>query len=168
MNLNLSVDEVLANMEARVAFHREQQAFHRDQEAFHTQQGVYHREQQAIHGTELEKVLHNLEAFRAIAASAVIRGEPTPEEAELPPRNRKMVGRLVKLAVEGPDLQEPFGPAAVAAQTNRRFADRLPKPVASPTASDVLRRMLAEGQIELVRKGTAKREALYKRKPRVD
>jgi len=90
---------------------------------------------------------------------------PAPDAVELPPANRWMVGRLVKLALESPDLQEPFGPAAVAAETNRRFAGRLSKPVGPRTASDVLRRMLAEGQIQLVRKGTAKREALYKRKP---
>lgn len=166
MGLKLSVEEVLANLEARAAFHRDQEALHRDQEAFHAQQEVYHRGQQALHRAEQEKVLKDLETFRTVAGSVAAQPAPKPEAAELPPPGRKMVGRLVKLTAESPDLQEPFGPAAVAAETSRRFADHLREPVGSRTASDVLRRLLAEGQLQLVRKGTAKREALYKRRPR--
>lgn len=166
MGSKLSVEEVLARLEARAALHREQEAFHRDQEAFHAQQVVHHREQQALHGSELEKAVHDLEVFRTVAGSAMSELVPVAEVVELPPSNRWMVGRLVKLAVESPDLQEPFGPAAVAAETSRRFAGRLRKPVSPRTASDVLRRMLAEGEIQLFREGTAKREALYKRRPR--
>lgn len=164
MGSKLSVEEVLANLEARAAFHREQEALHRDQEAFHAQQEVHHREQRALHVAELEKVVKDLEVFRAVATSAAAQLVPRSEEAEIPPPGRMMVGRMVKLAVEGPDLQEPFGATAVAAETSRRFADHLRKPVGPRTASDVLRRMLAEGQLELVRKGTAKREALYRRR----
>ncbi len=87
------------------------------------------------------------------------------DETPLPPPNRKLVGRLVMLAVNSPDLEEPFGPYAAAAEVNRRFKDHLRKPVGPRTASDVLRRMLALDEIELVRKGTANREALYRRKP---
>jgi hypothetical protein len=76
-----------------------------------------------------------------------------------------MVGRLLRLAVESPDLEEPFGPAALAAEANRRFADRLRKPIDPRTASDILRRMLAEGEIELVQKGKAFHEALYAKRP---
>jgi hypothetical protein len=76
-----------------------------------------------------------------------------------------MVGRLIRLAVKDPRLQEPFGPKAVAAETNRRFKERLTTPVGVRVASDVLRRLLAEREIELVRKGKAVHEALYKRKP---
>lgn len=103
------------------------------------------------------------EVFRAVATSATAQIVPEPAEAELPSEGRKMVGRLVKLAVTSPALPEPFGPAAVAEETSRRFADRLSQPVGVRTASDVLRRLLAEGQIERVRRGRGKREALYKR-----
>ena len=47
---------------------REQEAFHRAQEAFHAQQVVHHREQQALHGSELEKAVHDLEVFRTVPA----------------------------------------------------------------------------------------------------
>ncbi len=163
MGSKLSVEEVLANLEARAALHREKEAYHRDQEAFHAQQEVHHREQRGLHVAELEKVLQDLEVFRTVATSAAAQLIPRPKEIEVPPPGRKRVSRMVILIAESPDLQEPFGPAAVAEETSRRFADHLRNPVGSRTVSDVLRRMLAEGQLELVRKGTAKREALYKR-----
>ena len=64
-----------------------------------------------------------------------------------------MVARLLKLVLESSDLPDPFGPTAVAAEANRRFAERLSKPIESRTASDVLRRVAAEGGIALVREG---------------
>jgi hypothetical protein len=68
------------------------------------------------------------------------------------------------MAVASAELQEPFGPAAVAAETNRRFRAHLKQPVGPRTASDVLRRLVREGELQLVRKGKAHIEALYKRK----
>jgi hypothetical protein len=165
MGAKLTVEEVLAHLEARVVFHREKEAFHRDQEALCTQQAVHHREQRALHEAEVEKAAQNLEAFRSVATSEAAQAVPKTAEPRLPPPGRKMVGQLVKLAVDSPDLQEPFGPAAVAAETSRCFAGRLSQPVGPRTASDVLRRLLAAGRIELVREGTANREALYRRKP---
>jgi hypothetical protein len=119
----------------------------------------------------LEKVLQSLETFRTAAASAVDLAQPVarqpvtaPEEPELPPSGRLMVGRLVRRVAESPELAEPFVPATVAAEVNRRFAGHLAKPVSSRAASDVLRRMLAEGRLKLVRKGTAFHEAQYARR----
>src|SRR6185295_2945737 len=157
MGSNRSVEDVLSSMEARVAFHREQEAVHAERRTFHAQQEAHHQEQQALHKAELEKALQSLEAFRALVSSAVDLPQvsPQPGEISLPPPNRKMVGRLVMLAVGSPELPEPFGPWAAAEEVNRRFQDHLRKPVGSRTASDVLRRMLAEGELELVRKGTA-------------
>ena len=171
MCARLSVDEVLANLEKRVAFHEER-------EAFHAQREVHHREQRAVHAAELAKVRQSLEAFRAVAPEAVSLAQPLPSEAlvpenpapsataeiELPPPGKKMVSGLIALAVK--DLPEPFGPVEVAALVSRRFADRLEKPVERPAASDILRRLLREGKLQLVREGTAHHQALYKRKPR--
>jgi len=164
MTSSLSVEEVLSNLEQRAAFHR-------DQETLHAQQEVHHREQRALHAAELEKVLGSLEAFRSVAAAAVDLARPvaetstplaTPEE-NLPAPGRLMVGRLLRLVVQSPFLAEPFGPAAVAAEVNRRFADRLSSPVSPRTASDLLRRMLAEGAVDIAQKGKAVHEALYRR-----
>jgi hypothetical protein len=171
MGAKLSVEEVLSNLERRAALHREQEAFHAQQTVFHAQQEEHHREQQARHAAELRDVLQSLETFRSAAATAVdlaqtlaATAKPVPEidEAALPPRNRKMVGRLIKLVVES--LPEPFGPTDVAAAANRRFAARLPGPLGPRTVSDVLRRMLAEGALHLVREGKPFQEALYTRR----
>jgi hypothetical protein len=172
MSSNLSVAEVLSNLEQRVVFLREQEAFHGEQEAHHREQEVLHREQRALHAAELEKVMQSLEAFRAVSASAVdLAVPPAPRSrpaavdvAKLPSSGRLMVSRLVRLAVESPELAEPFGATAVAAETSRRFRDHLREPIRPRTASDVLRRMLAEGELRLAHKGRALHEALYTRK----
>jgi hypothetical protein len=165
MSSKLSVEEVMSTLEQRAVFHREQEAFHAAQE-------VHHREQRAVHAADLEKVMQSLEAFRTVAASAVdLAVPPAPrskpvmvDEAELPAPGRLMVSRLLRLTVASPDLAEPFGATAVAAEANRRFRDRLHESVGPRTASDVLRRMHDEGEIQLVREGKAFHEALYARR----
>jgi hypothetical protein len=159
----MSLEEMLSNLEARAAALR-------DEEAFHARQEAHHRAERESRAAELEKVLASLEAFRAAAATAAgltPAAVTTPVAGEsretLPPAGRLMVGRLLRSVVESPALAEPFGANAVAAEANRRFADRLPAPVGPRTASDVLRRMLTEGAIQLVREGKASREALYRR-----
>jgi hypothetical protein len=166
MSSKLSVEEVLANLEQRAVFHR-------DQEAFHGQQEAHHRDQRAFHAAELEKVQQSLESFRTVASAAMglvqpvaVKAAAAVQEEKLPPAGRLMVGRLLRIVVWSPSLAEPFGPTAVAAEANRRFADRLSRPIGPRTASDVLRRMLAEGALELIRKGKASHEALYTRRSR--
>jgi len=166
MSAKLSVEEVLANLEQRAVFHREQ-------ESLHAQKAAHHQAEQALHAAELAKVLQSLEAFRAVAPTAVDLARPVPvpvdptaeiQEADLPPPGRLMVSRLIRLVVERPGLAEPFGATTVAAEANRRFASRLRKPVQAPTVSAVLRRMLGEGRLRIARKGKALHEALYVRR----
>ena len=170
MSSKLSIEEMLAHLEKREKHHREQEAFHAEQEVFHEQQQVHHREQRAVHAAELEKVRENLATFRAAAASAVdLVGPveppaPPPAAPKLPPPGKKFVSELLRLAVEGPELKEPFGPAAVAAEANRRFRPHLKTLIDPRTASDVLRRLAREGNLQLVKKGKAHHEALYKRR----
>jgi hypothetical protein len=157
----LSVEEVLANLEQRAVFHREQ-------EALHAQKMALHQAEQALHAGELEKVLQSLEAFRAVAAAAVDLAQPlarpASEEVDLPPPGRLMVSRLLRLVAERPGLAEPFSATAVAAEANRRFADRLRKPIQARMAADVLRRMVREGLLQVAQEGKAFHEALYVRR----
>jgi hypothetical protein len=139
MSSKLSVAEVLESLEARAAFHREREAFHAAQEE-------QHRQERARHAAELETVLHNLEAFRTVSASAVelVRQASPSEPAEPvkgPASGRLMVSRHVRAVVEAWPEGEPFGASAVVAEVNRRFGDRLRKPFGPRAASDVLRRM---------------------------
>jgi hypothetical protein len=165
MSGKLSVEEVLANLEQRAVFHREQAALH-------AQKVEEHQTEQAFHTAELDKVLRSLEAFRDVAAAAVNLAQPVPttespaakiEEVELPAPGRLMVSRLLRLIVERPGLEEPFGATALVQEVNRRFADRLRAPVQTRTASDVLRRMADEGLLRIARKGKPLHEALYVR-----
>ncbi len=153
--------EVLANLESRAAFHREREAFHARQEA-------ENRQERERHAAELEKVLHNLETFRAASVSAVElvqQAHPAPEPAaphlELSASGKLMVSRMIRAVVESQGEGEPFGASLVTAEVNRRFAGRLRRPVDPRATSDVLRRMSTAGQIHLVRAGKAFSEALY-------
>lgn len=168
MSSKLSVEDVLASLEQRAIFHR-------DQEVFHAQQVTAHEEQRAFHAAELAKVQQSLEAFRAAAPSAVelaaaasIRSAPGISQVEMPPQNRLRVSRLLWQIALSPDLAEPFGPSSLAAAANHAFSDRLDRPVGKRTASDVLRRILASGEIELARDGKAFYEALYVRRRQQD
>jgi hypothetical protein len=161
MSSKLSVEEVMANLEQHATFHR-------DKEAFHFQQEALHREQREFHGAELAKIQQSLEAFQSAVPTAMKLATPaqparaTPQ-AELPPKGRLLVGRLLRQTALSPTLAEPFGPSSLAAEVNRAFSDRLDRPVGQRAASDVLRRMLADREVELARVGKASHEALYVR-----
>jgi hypothetical protein len=160
MSSKLSVEDVLARLEKRAAFHRAQ-------EAFHSQQEAQHHEQRALHAAELEKVLQSLESFRAVSAAAVdlaqLPVKPTSKD-EMPPPGRLMISRLVRMIVQSPSFDEPFGPAAVVAEASRRFPDRLPKPLEHRMVSNVLRRLVAERLLQVAVQGKAHQESLYRRR----
>jgi hypothetical protein len=63
MGSKLSIDQMLAQLEAKIALHREK-------EAFHAQQEELHREQKALHVAELQVSIERFEMFRA-ASDAV-------------------------------------------------------------------------------------------------
>lgn len=162
MSSEMSVAKVLAKLEVRATLHREQQAFHAQREA-------HHREQRELHEAELEKVRLNLEAFRSAAATAVdlatqVTAEPS-SSTSLDIESgwgRLMVSRMIRAVVDSQPLGgEPFGGSDIAAEANKRFADRLHQPIDSRSAGDVLRRMGSEKRIHLVRAGKPFYEALY-------
>ena len=161
MSSKLSVEDVLAKLEKRAAFHRAQ-------EAFHSQQETQHHEQRALHAAELEKVLQSLESFRAVSAAAVDLAQSLPVKPtakdEMPPPGRLMISRLVRMIALSPSFEEPFGPAAVVAEANRRFADRLPRPLEHRMVSNVLRRLVAEGLLQVAVQGKAHHESVYRRR----
>lgn len=166
MSGNVTVAEILANLQARIAFHR-------DQEAFHSGREEYHRDQRAHHAAELEKVTRHFEAFQASAGAAVdLAREALPphsaesvEEEEPAPGRRPRLSRLVAKVVEGKADGEPFGAAAVAEEVNRRFGNRLKKRLDTRSASVILRRLRDARRLHVVREGKAHHEALYAKGP---
>lgn len=163
MSKTLSVEQMLANLEARIAFHQERSTFHAGQEA-------HHREQLDLHDAELRKTRERFEAFKAAAEAASDLATPVltperdrPEEAIAQFGNRPMVSRLVARVVENQPEGEVFGARAIAVEVNRRYRDVLKKPVQSRTVSVTLRRLGASGRIRQTRPGKALYEALYVR-----
>jgi hypothetical protein len=169
MTAKLSVEEVLASLEARTVFHREQEAFHAERE-------VHHREQRTLHAAELARVQESLESFRAAAPTALDLAResvgPAPPAATTTPdpatledltaSGRLLGSRLLRRVVANWDTKEQFGPSDVAAEVNRRYRGQLKKLIGARAASNLLRRMHAEGRITLVRPGKAFSESLYR------
>jgi len=161
MSSQLSVAQVLASLEEQMRFHREREEAHAAQETFH-------RDQRAHHAAEYETVARHYEAFKASASAAAEiaarSGVPAPPPAEpLPPLKPVLPSRLVARAVEEMPADATFAPSRIADEVNRRYSRELRKPIDSRLASTALRRLLAQGKVRVVTKGTAHREAVYSR-----
>jgi hypothetical protein len=162
MSTNLTVAQILANLEKKLAFHR-------DQETLHTQQEAFHREQRGVHGAEIEKVARHLEAFKAVALPAAELATPPapPPPAEEPDLGAKpLITRLVSRVVASKPAEETFGSSHIAAEVNRRYPTKLRRPVDPRTVSVTLRRLRDIGEIHEVREGRAHHEAIYAKGPR--
>ena len=162
MSSQLSVAQVLASLEEQMRFHREREAEHAAQEAFH-------RDQRAIHAAEYETVARHYEAFKASASAAAEMaarsGVPSPPaEAPAAPLKIQLPSRLVARAVAEMPADGTFTPTTIAFEVNRRYSRELRKPIDSRLASTALRRLMDQGMVRLVQKGTAHREAVYARR----
>lgn len=164
MNARLSVDEMLAKLEAQIAFHRERTSFH-------SQQRDHHSEELARHTAELDRLSRYHESFKSVTASVeeVFRdAQPALASAQAEgdaalgdnPRIGRMVARVVKTWPPG----VPLGASAIAAEIHRRFAGKLRR-VDVRSISVSLRRRAEEGILELVREGKPFHEALYRKPP---
>jgi len=163
MSSQLSVAQVLANLESQLTFHQEREAHHAQQEALH-------REQRAVHAAEHEQVARAYEAFKAsaggaaeIAARAAVPSPETSPPPEGTPGKVTLPSRLVARAVAAIPAGETFSPSRIAAEVNQRFRAELKKPVDVRQASTNLRRLQAEGVVRLAQKGAPHHEALYTR-----
>jgi hypothetical protein len=119
-----------------------------------------HREKRAFHAAEYEKVASNYGAFKTSAEMASEIAARAAERVPLPLR-RVLPTRLVARWVEQVPAGEAFTPTRVSEEVTQRFSAELSRPITSRSASTALRRLLADGEIRLVKKGTAHREAVY-------
>lgn len=167
MGAKLSISEVVAGLEARLAYHRQQEAFHVEQEA-------HHRDQRAAHAADMETVQRKLETFKSAAESVeeLARNpdsrssEPESPKVPNPGRGRLTVNKMVRAVVDLKPDGQPFGSYEITQEVNRHFADRLSEPVDVRTISGALRHLKAAHGIHLVRPGRAHHEALYVKGPR--
>lgn len=158
MKSDVSMNQIVAVLESRLAACREKEASHAEQEK-------RHREQRELYAAEAEKLARSLEAFRNAASEVLELAGRQVAAASLPPdeegRGKLYTARMVNRVLELRDSPEPFGVNAVTEAVNQRYRNRLKKPVTPRQVSVVLRWMLRTGRIRSVRKGKPFHEALY-------
>ena len=166
MKKQLSVEQILAALEAEVAVHQERSAYHAQHEAFHC-------EKRTQHDSALEAATRRLEELRAASAAALelighrIPAAPSagpPDEGmEIGPASRPHLTAILKTVVADLRENQHFGPGWLAGEINRRFGDRLRKHVTARQMSDVCRRLARIGRLRQVRQGKGRFEARFVR-----
>jgi len=165
MSSSLPVGEMIARLETKIAFHREQEELHAKAEAAHA-------EQRSLHGGELRKASEQLEALKTVSAavSELIADVKPPSSrlaATVPLKSGQghFVAVLLKRVIEEKEPGEVFGATSLIAEIEQLWGSRLGLKVDPRSAGATLRRWGVRGRLHIVRKGTSHREGLYT-KPR--
>ncbi len=155
-----SLPDLLADLAAKLAFHRREEQLAAEQEAIF-------RDRRTFHGAELERVAQTYEALRtSVAAAQEIAARKVPAEVpaeDLGTRNRPKLTRMIARVLEDLPKSARIGARQVTAEVNRRFGPHLRKPADSERVSIALRRMAEAGRLHQLRKGRPYNEALYTR-----
>jgi len=155
-------NEIVSRLEAQIAFHQEREGFHAAREAAH-------REERGRHAAELETLTRSLESLKAAGTTAAslasrsLPSTPAPPPPDPDAGRRISLMRMVTRVVEALGPEEVFGPRAVTEEVNRRYRDRLRRPVPERLVSVNLRRLLDAGELRSIRKGRPHHEALFAR-----
>lgn len=160
MSMDLSLSQMIAKLEGKVALHQEGQRFHSEQEALH-------REKAAQHAVELEAAQAHLAALRAAAESAgEILGRdasPSAQEDALDVSQKRSLSRMVAQVVESKSPDETFGAHAVTQEVEKRWGGKLRSAPDSRNVAALLRRWAQSGRLHQVREGRAHHEALFRK-----
>ena len=166
MSLNLSIAQMLAQLEARVAHHQKQQALYDEQEAFY-------RDKAAFHKAELAAAQGHLEAFRSAAVAAgelLVRDKsvapPSPVPADdIDVRRKKSLSRMMARVLEDLPPDQTFGATSVTRAIQERWGAKLRRQPDPRSVATTLRRWALDGRIDQVREGRAHNEGLYRKRP---
>jgi len=162
MTSKLPIDQMLVQLEGKVAHLRERQAFHAKQEAFH-------HERAAGYSTELATAVERLEAFRTAAANAdellarLGRDSAAADALEDLGKGRPL-SRMIARVVEDKAPGETFGPKAVTQEIHKRWGAKLRARVDPRSVAATLRRWALRGRIHRTREGRGRYESLYVKK----
>lgn len=162
MGSNLSIAQMLAQLETKIAYHRTQQASHAQQE-------TVHREQKALHEAELQATLERFEAFRAAAEAAgeLLDRDPSvaapraAQDSDPDLRKGRPLARMMSHLLEGKAPDEVFGATSMVKEIHERWGAKLRRRVSPRSASATLRRWAAAGRIHIIREGRTNYESLY-------
>lgn len=165
MSGNLSISQMLAQLEARVAHHAAQQALHDEQERLHRDKAAFHREQ-------LAAAQAHLEAFRAASAAAgelLVRDRsvaaPAPARSDdIDVRRRKALSRMMARVVEEMPADAVFGTSRITRAIRERWGAKLRRQPDPRSVATTLRRWALSGRLVQVREGRAHNEGLYRKK----
>jgi hypothetical protein len=159
MGSSPTLTEMLARLEAQIAYHREE-------EARHARAEEEHRAERARHAAALVKATEGHAALQAAAAGAaemVASPAPAPQEVtELAPRDRSLVRLIARVLPEIPP-QDSFGASRITRELERRFGAALRRSVDSRMVAMTLARLARRGRLHQVRRGRPHWEALYTR-----
>ena len=164
MSSNLSVAQMLAHLEAKIAHHKEQMEAHAKQEAVYA-------EKRALHEAEHRKAVERFEALQAASSAAgELLVDVKPAVSRLASEEVKSGGwhwiaKLLERAIEAREPGEVFGAAALISEIHERWGSKLRHKIDPRSAQDTLRRWSMKGRLDVVRPGTSHQETLYT-KPR--
>jgi hypothetical protein len=82
---------------------------------------------------------------------------------DIGPASKPRLTLLLKTLVAELGQDQSFGPAWLATEVNRRYGDRLRKPVTAQQMSDVCRRLTRAGRLRQVRVGKGRYESRFAR-----
>jgi hypothetical protein len=159
MSGNLSVAQILADLETQIAHFEAQGPFHARQEAFH-------RAEKERCENEVATLRERYEAFKKASAEAreVVQrkgtGGPPPLDEEDDGRSASMP-TLISWVVAAKADGDSFGATALTQEINQHYSNRLRQPINLRSVSVALSRMAKRGQVKVVREGKAHHEALY-------
>lgn len=164
MSSNLPVAEMLAHLQKKIAFHKEQQ------EAYAKQEALY-REKRALHEAEHRKAVERFEALQAAAASAGELLQDVKAPAPRPAAARKEVksggwhwiADLLERVIETKAPGETFGATSLVDEIHERWGSKLRHGIDIRSAQATLRRWARAGLLDVARKGRSRHEALYTR-----
>lgn len=176
MGSNVSIAEALAQLEAKIAYHQEQQALHAAQEAHHAEQQAFHAGQKGTHQAEHRKAVERYEAFKAASESigGMLVDVKPPAPAPAPMSDDVAIGgwrwlsRLMSRVIEAKEPDEVFGASTLITEIHRRWGAKLKQGIEPRSVSATLRRWAATGRIHLVRDGRSYYESLYTRQRPAD
>ena len=165
MSENLSISQMLAQLEARVAHHAKLQALHDEQERLHHDKASFHREQ-------LEAAQAHLEAFRAAAAAAgellardrLVATPQAQRNDDVDVRRGKALSRMMARVIEEMPADAVFRTSEITQAIRERWGAKLRRQPDPRSVATNLRRWALDGRLVQVRAGRAHNEGLYRKK----
>lgn len=164
MSSNLRVAEMLAHLQKKIAYHKEQQEAHAKQEALHG-------EMRALHETEHRKAVERFEALQAASAAAgELLGDVKPSAAHSTAESKEIksggwhwIADLLDRVIETKAPGEVFGATSLVDEIHKRWGSKLRHGIDIRSAQTTLRRWARDGLLDVARKGRSRHEALYTR-----